>query len=192
MPEQTLQKLMDGNRRFVENKSMLDESTTRRIEVAKGQHPFATILGCVDSRVPPELIFDQGLGELFVIRTAGEVLDHAVLGSLEFGVAELNIPLIMVLGHKGCGAFKAASAILCHHEKAMADIQFLVKKLAPAIGTADEDENHLNQAIQEQIKYTVEKLKHTPILNRAIKREALKIAGGCYDLDTGVVDVIIQ
>ena len=86
MPEKTLQQLLDGNRRFVENRSTLDESASRRKAIATAQHPFAIILGCVDSRVPPELIFDQGLGELFVIRTAGEVLDHAVLGSIEFGV----------------------------------------------------------------------------------------------------------
>ena len=192
MPEQTLQRLLEGNRRFVESKSTLDESEMRRIEVSKGQNPFAMILGCVDARVPPELIFDQGLGELFVIRTAGEVLDHAVLGSLEFGVAELHIPLIMVLGHKDCGAVKEASKILRHNAKAVADIQFLVKKLAPVIEMTDDDENHLNRAIQTQIKNTVEKLKHTPILKNAIKHNALKIAGGCYDLHTGVVDVIIE
>ncbi|CAG1011826.1 Carbonic anhydrase 2 [Anaerolineales bacterium] len=111
MTEQALQRLLEGNRRFVENKSQLDGSEKRRREIATGQHPFATILGCVDSRVPPELIFDQGLGELFVIRTAGEVLDQAVLGSIEFGVEELKIPLLMVLGHKNCGAIKATREI---------------------------------------------------------------------------------
>lgn len=188
MPEQTLKKLLDGNQRFVESRSTLDESVSRRIEISKEQHPFAMVLGCVDSRVPPELIFDQGLGELFVIRTAGEVIDRAVLGSLEFGVAELQIPLIMVLGHKGCGAIKAASDALHHHQKVDADIQFLVQNLSPAI----EDENHLDQAVHRQIIHTVEILKQTPILNEAIMRNALKIAGGCYDLNTGVVDVIIE
>jgi carbonic anhydrase len=123
MPEKTLQQLLEGNRRFVENRSTLDESASRRKAIATAQHPFAIILGCVDSRVPPELIFDQGLGELFVIRTAGEVLDKAVLGSLGFGVEELQIPLIVVLGHKNCGAIKAASEMLHNHAKAEADAE---------------------------------------------------------------------
>jgi carbonic anhydrase len=132
MPEKTLKQLLEGNRRFVENKSTLDDSESRRKAIASEQNPFAIVLGCVDSRVPPELIFDQGLGELFVVRTAGEVLDKAVLGSMEFGVDALNIPLIVVLGHKNCGAIKAASEILHNHKKARENIEYLVEELALA------------------------------------------------------------
>ena len=123
MSKQALQRLLEGNRRYVANQPILDESPRRRSEVAQGQKPVAIIFGCVDSRVPPELIFDQGLGDLFVIRTAGEVLDQAVLGSLEFGVEELHIPLLVVLGHERCGAVKAAIEVLGWHGKAEADIE---------------------------------------------------------------------
>src|SRR5678816_4607625 len=106
--DEALQRLLEGNQRYAANKSIdLNESQSRRVEMAKGQNPFATIFSCVDSRVPPELIFDRGLGDLFVIRTAGHVIDQAVLGSLEYGVEELKIPLLMVLGHEKCGAVKA-------------------------------------------------------------------------------------
>jgi len=109
MPAETLQRLLEGNQRYVLNKSTLDEPEQRRIGAAQeGQHSLAMIFSCVDARVPPELVFDQGLGDLFVIRTAGQVLDKAVLGSIEFGVAELHIPLLMVMGHEHCGAVKVA------------------------------------------------------------------------------------
>jgi carbonic anhydrase len=193
MPEQTLQRLLEGNRHFAEGKLTLDASPQRRMAVAARQQPIATILGCVDSRVPPELIFNQGLGELFVIRTAGEVMGHAVLGSLEFGVLELHIPLIMVLGHRNCGALIAASEALHHHEKTKADIQFLVKKLALAVETGDKEEgDHLDRAVRAQINYNVEKLKSMPIFKKEIGKGKLNIVGGWYDLDTGLVDIVIE
>ena len=122
MPDDALRRLLQGNAHFVADRSFSDESTQRRIAVATAQAPFATIFGCVDSRVSPELIFDQGIGDLFVIRTAGQVLDRAVLGSLEFGVAELGIRLLMVLGHTRCGAVKAAMDVLEQHGAAPAEI----------------------------------------------------------------------
>ena len=193
MPEKTLQQLLEGNRRFVENRSTLDESESRRKAIALAQQPFAIILGCVDSRVPPELIFDQGLGELFVIRTAGQVLDHAVLGSLEFGVEELKIPLIVVLGHKNCGAVKAASEILHTHAKAEADIEYLVKELALAVEIGDEEgDDQLDRAVRAQICHVVERLKQLPILKTAIERGELKIAGAWYDLDSGTVEIVVE
>jgi carbonic anhydrase len=193
MPEQTLQRLLDGNQRFVENRPSLDESESRRKAIASEQHPFAIILGCVDSRVPPELIFDQGLGELFVIRSAGEVLDHAILGSLEFGVVELKIPLIVVLGHKNCGAVKAASETLHHHEKAEADIEFIVENLALAVEIGDEEENNsLDRAVRAQVNSVVIQLKHIPILETALGEGKLKIVGAWYDLDSGAVEIIVE
>ena len=193
MTEQALQRLLEGNRRFVENKPTLDASERRRREIATGQHPFAIILGCVDSRVPPELIFDQGLGELFVIRTAGEVLDRAVLGSLEFGVKELKIPLLVVLGHKNCGAVKAAREVLHSHAKAEADIEYLVKELTLAVEIGDEEqENPLDRAIRAQVCHVVERLRQTPILKTAAERRELEIVGAYYDLDSGIVELVIE
>ncbi len=151
------------------------------------------ILGCVDSRVPPELIFDQGLGELFVIRTAGEVLDQAVLGSIEFGVEELKIPLLMVLGHKNCGAIKATRKILHSHTKADADIDYLVQELTLAVEIGDEEqENPIDRAIRAQVYHVVERLRQTPILKTAVEHGELKIVGAYYDLDSGLVEVIIE
>jgi carbonic anhydrase len=193
MPEKTFQRLLDGNQRFAENRPALDESESRRRAVASEQHPFAIILGCVDSRVPPELIFDHGLGELFVIRTAGEVLDHAVLGSIEFGVLELQIPLIMVLGHKNCGAVKAAMEILHQHKKAKADIEYLVKNLALAIEIGEKwGSDELDHAIKAQIISVVVQLRKLPVFATLMEQGKLKIVGGYYDLDSGLVDIIVE
>ena len=193
MPEQALQRLLEGNQRYVANKPTFDESARRRIEVAAAQKPFATILSCVDSRVPPELIFDQGLGDLFVIRTAGQVLDRAVLGSLEFGVAELQIPVIVVLGHERCGAVKAAIDVLARHDVAEADIEFLVEALAPAVEAGKKAGGDVwDGAVRAQIALLVEKLKHSPILATAVETEKLKIVGAWYDLDTGFVEITVE
>ena len=136
-PEEALTRLLEGNVRFVADKSLpIDEGKDRREKVVKRQKPFATIFSCVDSRVPPELIFDRGLGDLFVVRTAGEVPDAAVMGSIEYGAAELEIPLLMVLGHTGCGAVKATVNTLESGETPDADIAFLVEGLKPAVEKA--------------------------------------------------------
>lgn len=193
MPEEALKRLLEGNRRYVSSKSTLNESALRRVEVAQGQKPFATIFSCVDSRVPPELIFDQGLGDLFVIRTAGQVLDKAVLGSLEFGVAELNIPLLVVLGHEHCGAVKAAMDTLEKHGVAEADIEYLVEALAPAVERGKQAGGDVwGQAVRAQIELLVEQLKHSPILATAVDQGVLKIAGACYNLETGLVEITVD
>lgn len=193
MPEQTFQRLLDGNRRFAEDRSTLDESQSRRKAVAAEQHPFAIILGCVDSRVPPELIFDHGLGELFVIRTAGEVLDRAVLGSIEFGVLELQIPLVVVLGHKNCGAVQAAMEILHRQGEAKADIEYLVESLALAVELGDEwSSDGLDQAIRAQVISVVVQLRNLPAFVPVLEQGKLKIVGGYYDLDSGLVEMIIE
>lgn len=177
----------------MENKPALDGSEKRRREIAARQHPFAMILGCVDSRVPPELIFDQGLGELFVVRTAGEVLDQAVLGSIEFGVEELKIPLLMVLGHKNCGAIKATREILYSQAKADADIEYLVRELTLAVEIGDEEqENPVERAVRAQVCHIVERLRRVPILKTAVERGELRIVGAYYDLDSGVVEMVIE
>lgn len=193
MPKDALQRLLEGNRRYVENKSTLDESASRRIEVAQHQTPFATILSCVDSRVPPELIFDQGLGDLFVIRTAGQVLDQAVLGSLEFGVAKLGIPLLVIMGHERCGAVKAAIEVLEKHTVAEADIDYLVDALAPAVEIGVKGGGDIwDGAVRAQIALLVEKLKSSPILVTAVEEGKLKIVGAWYNLETGVVEITVD
>jgi carbonic anhydrase len=190
MPMDSLQRLLDGNLRYVANRSSLDESARRRIEVAEGQHPFAAIFSCVDSRVPPELIFDQGLGELMVIRTAGQVIDKAVLGSLEFAVAECHVPLILVLGHERCGALKAAIDTLARGDVAEAEIEYLVEELAPAVlqGRRLGGDGWL-QAVRVQIARVVERLRHSPVLTPALEAGRLRVAGACYELESGLVTV---
>jgi carbonic anhydrase len=192
MPTQTLQRLLEGNRRAVANTPAFDASAQRRIEVAAGQKPFAAIFSCVDSRVPPEIIFDQGLGDLFVIRTAGQVLDRAVLASLEFGVAELQIPLIVVLGHERCGAVKKAIDVLAQNGVAEADIEYLVESLAPAVEAGQDAGGDVwDQAVRAQIALMVTKLKHSPILITAVEKGALKIVGMWYNLETGLVELTV-
>jgi carbonic anhydrase len=193
MPDQTLSRLLEGNRRYVANRPALDESPRRRVEVALGQKPFAAILGCVDSRVPPELIFDQGLGELLVVRTAGQVLDQAVLGSLEFGVAQLHIPLLLVLGHQHCGAVKAAMDVLGEQGEAQADIRYLVEALAPAVEQGRLLDGDLWEgAGRAQVELQVQRLKRAPVLSTALEVGALKIVGAWYSLETGLVEIIVE
>ena len=190
MPHDSLQRLLEGNQRYVANRSSLDESPHRRVEVAAAQHPFAAIFSCVDSRVPPELIFDQGLGDLMVIRTAGQVIDKAVLGSLEFAVAECHVPLILVLGHERCGALKAAIDTLARGSVAEAEIEYLVEELAPAVlqGQRLGGDGWL-QAVRVQIERMVERLRHSPILSQAVAAGRLRIVGACYGLESGLVTV---
>lgn len=189
---EALQRLIDGNKRYVANKSTtLNESASRRVEVAKAQHPFATIFSCVDSRVPPELVFDRGLGDLFVIRTAGHVIDNAVMGSLEYGVAELKIPLLMVMGHEKCGAVKATIETLEKHGEAPDQIEALVKGIEPAVEKVKAQAGDmLTNAVHENTALTVARLMASPILGEAVAKGQLKIVGGCYALDTGVVEML--
>ena len=190
--DEALQRLLDGNQRYTANKSTdLNESKSRRVELAKGQNPFATIFSCVDSRVPPELVFDRGLGDLFVIRTAGHVIDKAVLGSLEFGVAELKIPLLLVLGHEKCGAVKATVEAVENNATAEAEINWLVDSIRPAVEQAKAQPGDLlDNSVKANVSLTVEQLKESSILSEAVEKGELKIVGARYDLDTGVVEVI--
>ena len=190
--DEALQRLREGNERYVANKSTdLNESQSRRVELAQGQNPFATIFSCVDSRVPPELVFDRGLGDLFVIRTAGHVIDNAVLGSLEYGVAELKIPLLMVLGHEKCGAVKATVEAVEKNVTAEAEINWLVDGIRPAVEEVKAQPGDLlDNAVKANVMLTVERLKGSAILSEALEKSELRIVGGRYDLDTGMVDII--
>lgn len=191
-PELALERLLAGNQRFAANIAKdPNHSAARRMMVAGGQKPFATIFSCVDSRVPPELVFDRGLGDLFVIRTAGHVIDNAVLGSLEFGVAELGIPLLMVLGHEKCGAVKATVEAVEQQMTAPAQIGTLVEAITPAVIAAQAQAgDRLDNAVRANTMLVVEQLLNTPILTEAVANGQLLIVGARYDLDTGVVEMI--
>jgi carbonic anhydrase len=188
-PDQALKNLMDGNARFVASKTVHpDQSTARRIEVVAGQHPFAAILGCADSRVPPELIFDQGLGDLFVVRVAGNVATAEVLGSIEYAVEHLGIPIVMVLGHENCGAIKATA----DHEHGDIHVNSLVKAIQPAVNEARLQKGDLiHNAVACNVKRTVGAIRvATPTLKKLIASGKLKVVAADYDLATGRVELL--
>lgn len=184
-----LQKLMDGNRRYIQQKRTFpDQARSRIVELAKGQHPFAIVLCCSDSRVVPEILFDQGLGDLFDIRVAGNVLDDAIIGTMEYAVAELGTPLVMILGHEGCGAVKAA----LDGKPVPGKIGSLVAAIKPAVDSIkSQPGNAWDNAVKANVKMNVNKLKQSSsIIAQAVKAGKLKVVGGRYDLDTGTVEMV--
>ncbi|MGB8689442.1 MAG: carbonic anhydrase [Microcoleus sp.] len=188
-PDAALQKLMDGNQRYIQQKRTFpDQSRARILELAKGQHPFAIVLGCSDSRVAPEIIFDQGLGDLFDIRVAGNILDNVVLGSIEYAAAELGVPLLVVLGHERCGAVKAA----LDGKPVPGHIGSLVAAIKPAVyATKGQPGDAWDNAVRANVKMSVNKLQAlSPILAKAVKAGTLKVVGARYDIDSGEVEVI--
>ena len=188
-PEDALKKLMEGNQRYIEQKRTFpDQDRSRVVEVAKGQHPFATILGCSDSRVASEIIFDQGLGDLFDIRVAGNFIDNVVLGNMEYAVLELGVPLLVILGHERCGAVKAA----LDGKPVPGHIGSLVAAIKPAVyATKGQPGDPWDNAVRANVKMTVNKLKAlSPILAKAVKAGTLKVVGARYDLDSGEVEII--
>ncbi|GAA4976045.1 carbonic anhydrase [Kineococcus glutinatus] len=191
-PDEALELLRQGNARFAAARAQHPDSTpARRRQVARGQHPFAIVLSCADSRVPPELVFDQGLGDLFVVRTAGQVLAPPVLGSIQYGVEHLHAPLLVVLGHERCGA---VSATLEAVEKGSGPSGTAIDSLVDAIRPAAEralagtDEAHrLAEAVRLNVGDGVAALAADPLLAGAVEAGHLRITGATYGLDDGAV-----
>lgn len=185
---QAMQLLVDGNQRFIANNILKkDLSSQKREELSKGQKPFAVILTCSDSRVPPELIFDQGLGNIFVIRTAGNIVDQISLGSIEYGVEHLNAPLLIVMGHEHCGAVKAT----VDGGEAPGCINALINKIKPSVEkvrAAGACGNTLyEQSEDENIYATIADIKKSHIVEHLVAGRKLKVIGAKYKLDTGEV-----
>ena len=195
-PDQALLKLKEGNDRFVTSKANDPNlSSERRVSVAAGQNPFAGIIGCIDSRVPPELVFDRGLGDLFVGRVGAAIADDSQVGGMEFGVLEFGIPLLMVLGHERCGAVKATiEAMEKKQAKAHGQIGALVGPIIPAVKAAEDKHaapaDLLDLSVRESVKISVEALRKSPVLSGLISSGKLKVVGARYDLDTGKVDIL--
>jgi len=163
-----------------------DQVAKRRAELAKSQHPFAAILSCSDSRVPPEIVFDQGLGDLFIVRVAGNVINDDGLGSIEYSVDHLGTRLILVLGHQSCGAVKAARETLSAKSKAPGHIESLVTAIKPAVETTAKDD--LETTIKANVKHVVNALRSSkPILKAKVDSGEVQVIGGYYSLDTGAV-----
>ena len=187
--EEALQRLMDGNVRFVKSQSTHPHQTIqRRIELTKGQEPFAIILSCSDSRVTPETVFDQGLGDIFVVRVAGNVVDNLGLGSIEYAAEHLHVPLIMVLGHEKCGA--VAATVAGGH--APGHINSVVKAIKPAVAaTKGMKGDAVENVVRANVQSVVQQIqKSKPILNELVSKGKLKVVGARYDLDTGTVEII--
>ena len=163
-----------------------DQAAKRRAELAKSQHPFAAIVSCSDSRVPPEIVFDQGLGDLFVVRVAGNVINDEGLGSIEYSVDHLGTRLILVLGHQSCGAVKAAKETIAAKGKAPGHIESLVMAIKPAVEATAKDD--LETTIKANVKHVVDALRSsTPILKAKVDSGDIQVIGGYYSLDTGTV-----
>ena len=182
-----LERLMAGNRRYVAAKLRHPHQTPDyRLALNEGQTPCAMILGCADSRVPPEVIFDQGLGDLFVVRVAGNIVDDVVLASLEYGAGHLGAPLLMVLGHSHCGAVAATLG----DGELEGHLSRLAEAIRPAaIRAKGRPGDALDNAVRANVALTVEILNAAePVLSERIKAGKLKVVGACYHLDTGVVE----
>ena len=168
-----------------------EQATKRRAELTKNQHPFAIILSCSDSRVPPEIVFDEGLGDLFIIRVAGNVLNDEGLGSIEYGVDILGARLIVVLGHQSCGAVDAAMKTLAAKGKAPGHIQSLVTAIKPVVDSTPKGD--LDTMIKANVKHVVDALRSsTPILKARVDSGDVQVIGGYYGLDTGAVTFLDQ
>lgn len=187
-PDQALQKLMQGNQRFVSKRRQNPNQTEARLqEVAKGQKPFAAVLGCADSRFPVEIIFDQGLGDLFVCRVAGNVATPEETGSLEFGTLVLGAKVLMVIGHKRCGAVDAT----IKGASVPGQIGSILDAIRPGVESSKNmPGDQLENATKANILVQAERLKKSPVISQLISEGKLKVLGGYYDLDTGTVSLV--
>lgn len=188
-PDQALTKLMAGNTRFVaQRRTTPNQARERLLEVAAGQAPFAALLSCADSRVPAEIVFDQGLGDLFVCRVAGNIATSEQIGSLEFGTAELGAKLIVVMGHTACGAVKAT----IEGGRLPGQIGSIIDNIQVGVERARNNPgaDKLATAVKANASYQVELLKRSTLLGDLIDKKQLKIVAAYYDLNTGKVELL--
>ncbi len=188
---EALQRLKDGNKRFLDGRARFPTIQKEILAgLAKGQHPYATILCCSDSRVPPELIFDAGFGELFIVRVAGNVLSQEIAGSLQYAGTHLNTELFVVMGHDGCGAVQAALDTLLHDTRHLSRIQALVDGIIPGLTGLDPRRpppELLPRAVEANVRHTMRQIFESPE-GRARRAEGrFHLAGAVYDIETGQV-----
>ncbi|MBI4681789.1 MAG: carbonic anhydrase [Nitrospirae bacterium] len=194
--DQALKKLMDGNKRYVSGTFLQrDLSDAKRKELAKGQKPSAIVVTCSDSRVSPELLFDQSIGDVFVVRTAGNVVDKIALGSIEYAAEHLHSPLVYVLGHEKCGAVQATLDTIEAKGKPEGNIGAILEKVMPAAVAANKKggskDEILEYAVKENVKNTSKEImEKSSIIQHLSHENKVKIAGGEYSLQTGKVEAI--
>ena len=190
-PDQALRLLKEGNDQFrMDAPYRAAQGRERRIELARGQAPFCVLVGCSDSRVPPELLFGRGLGELFIIRNAGNTIDTAALGSIEYGVGVLGCPLIVVLGHEGCGAVAAAVDVMDRNATFPGVIGEMIQPIIPAVLAArSQSGDLLDNAVRMNARRVAGRLKtQSTVLQEALRQDRLKIIAARYDIHDGDVD----
>lgn len=195
---EALSRLKEGNARFISEKGGCNALTSvrRRSQLVEGQKPFAVILGCSDSRVPGEIIFDQGLGDLFVIRVAGNIVARSQVGSIEFAVQSFSTPLVVVLGHSSCGAIETTLDVLKRARgKESPNLSYIVDHIRPGVETLLEtnpdmdEESIVGHAVRANIRASVNQLRHgSEMLEHMVQKKKLVIVGAEYSLETGLVD----
>ena len=188
-PEQAWNLLLEGNQRYVAGQpAHVHQSIERRTEVVAGQHPGAIVLTCSDSRVPPEILFDQGIGDIFVVRTAGNVADDVALGSIEYAVEHLGVQLVVVLGHQKCGAVAAT----VQGGEVPGHLPSIVNAIKPAVDqTRGQGGDPVDNAVRANVRLIVAQLRACqPILAEQVHTGHLKVVGAYYSLETGAVSLI--
>ena len=196
--EEALNRLRKGNKRFVSDSSIFNNALShksRRHSLAEDQDPFAIILGCSDSRVPSEIVFDQGVGDLFVIRVAGNIVAPSQIGSIELAVERFGARLVVVMGHSRCGAIQATlDSLRCPSENQSKNLRSIVDRIRPSLELLDIDQDPeitLQQAVRANIHSSVSQLQHeSRVLEQLIKKGDLLILGAEYSLDTGIVNFL--
>jgi len=193
-PDEALQRLIAGNERFLRGQAHFPTVCKETLaDLARGQQPYATILGCSDSRVPPELIFDANFGELFIVRVAGNVVSPEVMGSLQYAGAHLQTSLFLVLGHEGCGAVKAALPSKLHDVQHQARIQILVDNIVlglPDVDPSTTIDRQLAKAVEANVRWSMKQLRNSPEGARALAEGRAKLAGAVYEIVSGRVRIL--
>jgi carbonic anhydrase len=192
-PPQALQRLLDGNKRYTADdapEAIHAHAVNRRYSIAE-QRPFATVLGCSDSRVPIEIVFNQGLGDLFVIRVAGNILNDHVIGSIEYAIETFGCPLVMVLGHSNCGAVTAAVDSVVRQNRPPARIATIVDAIRPSVELVRNEADLLEASIAQNVRNVTRTLQHMqPLITAARKAGRLAVVGAEYHLSTGNVSTL--
>src|SRR5262245_1292741 len=182
--DEALARLKEGNRRFLRGRAHFPTLRKELLaELAKGQRPYATIIGCSDSRVPPELLFDAGFGELFIVRVAGNVISPEVMGTLQYAAVHLHTPLFVILGHEGCGAVQAALAKKHAGARERRRIGLLLDRIVPGLT----GRNDMKEAVEANVRWSIRQLRETPEGKARMKEGILKLVGAVYELKTGRV-----
>jgi carbonic anhydrase len=193
--DEALARLVAGNERFVRGEARFPTVQKEILaDLAKGQHPYATILGCSDSRVPPELVFDSGFGELFIVRVAGNVISAEIMGTLQYAGLHLRTPLFVVLGHEGCGAVEAALSARDDATQHPERIAVLLRAITPGLGEIDPSipvDVQIARGVEANVRWSMQQLEETPEVRARMKEGVVRLVGAIYELETGRVRFIL-